>query len=206
MENLGEYLKKLREEKGISCEQVFEDLRLREDKIRLMEENRFHEIGPYGMVKALVNKYAGYLEGDPAAVLEELNVMLPERAKGEFKPKKPVHEKKILLSTNFLWLIGIVVIVAVLAAILWHAYTRGWLEMPDFFKASSADTTVVSQRGAESTEPDPMRLRQKQISESLAREEAGRQAGGDDAQDAIRDTTDYLGRILGPSQVNVPLP
>ncbi|MGC9362862.1 MAG: helix-turn-helix domain-containing protein, partial [Candidatus Syntrophosphaera sp.] len=194
------------EERGISYTQVFEDLRLREEIIRLMEDNRFFEIGPHGMVRALMFKYAGYLEADLDAVMNELNVMMPEHAKGEFKPKRPVREKKILLSTNFFWLIGIILIVAILAAILWHAYTRGWLEMPDVFRASSADTTVVQTPETEPAEPDPMRVRQRQISESLARENPTLPDGEEEVLDAIRDSTDYLGRILGPSQVNVPLP
>jgi cytoskeletal protein RodZ len=206
MENLGEYLKKLREEKGISHQQVFEDLRLREEQLRLIEENRFSEVGPFGMVKALINKYASYLEADREAVLNELSVMMPEHAKREFKPKRPVKEKKILLSTNFLWLIGIIIIVVILGVILWSAYTRGWLEMPDFFKASSADTTVVERREISPAEPDSMRIRQRQISETLARQSYTEEPGEEEELEAIRDSTDYLGRILGPSQVNVPLP
>ena len=48
MENLGVYLQKLREEKGISYQKVFEDLRLREEQVRLIEENRFFELGHFG--------------------------------------------------------------------------------------------------------------------------------------------------------------
>ena len=58
MENLGSHLQKLREEKGISYDKVFEDLRLREDQLRLIEENRYFELGHFGFAKAMVHKYS----------------------------------------------------------------------------------------------------------------------------------------------------
>ncbi len=80
MENLGVYLQKLREEKGISYQKVFEDLRLREEQVHLIEENRFFELGHFGFTKALVHRYARYLEADLDEVMAELRVMVPENA------------------------------------------------------------------------------------------------------------------------------
>lgn len=205
MEDLGAHLRKLREEKGLSYDKVFEDLRLREDQVRLMEENRFFELGPVGMARAMVHKYASYLEADLEEVITELKVMLPDHIQREFKPKKAVKEKKILLSPNFLWLIGIILFVALLGTVLWHAYTRGWLETPDIFKPSAADTTIVEDRKPEEAKPDPMRDRQKQISAALGRQSFESTSVSDLETKAVQDSTDHLGQILGPSQVNVPL-
>ncbi|MBW6513502.1 MAG: helix-turn-helix domain-containing protein [Candidatus Syntrophosphaera sp.] len=205
MENLGAQLRKLREDKGLSYAKVQEDLLLRELQIRLMEDNRFSELGPSGLARAMVHKYAAYLEADLNEVMAELKVMLPERINKEFKPKKVVKEKKILLSPNFLWLIGIILFVVVLGTILWHAYTRGWLETPDIFKSSAADTTVVVSKEHQEPKPDPMRDRQKQISEALGRQSSAPVSNAIRETIAVQDSTDHLGQILGPSQVNVPL-
>ncbi len=205
MENLGAYLNKLREAKGKTCKMVYEDLFLREEQIRQIEDNRFFELGPYGHAKAIVYKYAIYLEADVDAVMAELRVMLPEHTKKEFKPKKTVKEKKILLSPNFFWVIGIIAFVIVLSVILWHAYRQGWLKTPDLFKASSADTTAVVPQKTEKPKPDTLRNKMRQLSESVGKETASKPSGEKTGSHAVQDSTDYLGEILGASQVNVPL-
>lgn len=204
MENLGDYLRKLREDKGITLKQAFEDLRLREDQIRLIEENRFFELGPFGIVRAMVYNYTRYLEGDPDAALAELQVMMPENTKKEFKPRKEVRDKKILLSPNFFWLIGIILFVVLLASIVWYAYGQGWLKTPDIFRKSAADTTLVAEPVPEQPKTDSLRNRMRQLSSTQAKPSAST-ATGTSAAKAAPDSTDYLGELLGPSQVNVPL-
>ena len=70
MEDLGAYLKELREEKNISFDQIYEDLHLREEQIQLMEENRFSELGHLGFARAMVYNYARYMEADLDVLLE----------------------------------------------------------------------------------------------------------------------------------------
>ena len=125
MENLGKYLKDLRESRAIDYNQVYEDIRITQAQIEAMEENRLFDLGHYGFVKALIYNYARYLEADLDAVMREFMVMMPANTKKEFRPNKVVKEKKIMLSTNFLWTVGILVFVAILGSILFHSYRQG---------------------------------------------------------------------------------
>ena len=210
MENLGVYLQKLREEKGIGYQKVFEDLRLREEQVRLIEENRFFELGHYGFTKALVHRYARYLEADLDEVMAELRVMMPENTLKPARREAESKSGKIMLSPNLLWLIGIILFVAILGAILWHAHNQGWLKTPDFLKPEAADTTVVSKarqpkQEKQKPEPDPMRELQKKVSQSAT---AGGDAPGSQRQalsQALQDSTDHIGELMGASQVNLEL-
>ena len=205
MENLGAYLQKLREDKGLGYKQVFNDLRLREDQVHLIEDNRFLELGTFGMARAIIQKYARYLDADMNAVVSELSVILPEHISREFKPKKPVREKKILLSPNFFWTLGIILLVLVLASIVWYASRQGWLQMPEIFRKAPADSTLVQPRETEPPRPDSLRDRMRQLSTAPEHKPATGAGSGDTAERTLRDSTDYLGEILGPSSVNVPL-
>lgn len=205
MENLGAHLQKLREGRGISYKKVFEDLRIREDQVKLIEENRWFELGPFGMVKALVFNYARYLEADVDEVMAELKVMMPEHTKKEFRSRPHEKQKKILLSTNFFWMIGILIVVVILGSILLYAHTRGWLKTPDLFKASAADTTIVKSEESETPMTDSLRLKMRLLSESINSGQEELENPAEPSTNALGDTTDYLGKILGNSPVNVPI-
>lgn len=205
MENLGAYLQKIREEKGISSKKVFADICLREEQLRQIEEDRLSELGTFGIAQAIVRKYALYLQADVPAVMKEMALLIPEHDKREFKPKQPVRNKKILLSPNFFWLIGIILFIVALATIVWHAHQQGWLKTPEIFKKAVPDSTLVQKAETEPVQPDSLRDRMRQLSTRGAAN-PGRNSADTDAQTrALSDSTDYLGRILGPSKVNVPL-
>lgn len=205
MEDLGAYFHKLREAKGKTYKKIFEEIRLREDQVKLLEENRFFELGPYGIAKAMVYRYARYLDADVDAVMAELQVMLPEATHKEFRPQRTEKQKKIMLSTNFLWTLGIIIFVLILASILWYSYSHGWLKAPDIFQASAADTTVVEKRKPEELKPDSLRLKMRDLSQSINAAGTVKTSDQGKTDKAIQDSTDYLGNILGPSQVNVPI-
>ena len=97
MEDLGKYLKEYREEKGIEHITVYSDIRLREEQVKMMEENRFFELGPYGVVKATVFNYARYLGADLDAVMNELKILVPETTKNHHKPSPPAKQEDYAL-------------------------------------------------------------------------------------------------------------
>ncbi|HNQ44092.1 MAG TPA: helix-turn-helix domain-containing protein [Candidatus Cloacimonadota bacterium] len=204
MEDLGKYLLSRRESLGISYQRVWEDIRIREEHIKLLESNRLFEIGPYGVVKAIVFNYARCLEADINSVMAEFKVMMPEHTKKEFIPQRSIREKKILLSTNFLWTIGILIFVAILGGILLHSYRQGWLKTPDFF-ASTQDSTRVERKKADAieTKPDSLRMKMRILSETIPKSNTATDLTGKKAAPA--DTTDYIGNILNHSPLNVPI-
>jgi len=207
MENLGLYLKQFREDQGIEYITVYSDIRLREEQVKLMEENRFFELGPYGVVKAMVFNYARYLGADLDAVMTELKVLVPEVTKSHHRPARPRKQKKIMLSTNFLWGIGILVFVAILGGILFHAYNQGWLKTPQILKSAATDSLIVvpaEPPEPEQLAPDSTRLRMRQLTQELNAPPKEEPVKPKAAVKAIKpDSTDYINSFMGDSPVNV---
>ena len=205
MENLGKYFLELRLQRGYNYQDIWKELRFPENQIKAIEENRFAELGPYGIAKAVVYNYARFLEADLDAVMNAFSYIMPENAKPEFKPATPVKEKKIMLSTNFMWLIGILLIIIILGSILWYAYNQNWLKMPDFFASNKTDSTaVISKEEKEETKPDTLRQRLRAISEAIPQTNSVPTPKAE-TKNIPPDTTDYIGNILGDSPVNVPI-
>ena len=205
MENLGKYFLDLRLQQGYSYQDIWKELRFPENQIKAIEENHFAELGPYGIAKAVVYNYARFLEADLDAVMNAFSYLMPENAKPEFKPATPVKEKKIMLSTNFMWLIGILLIIIILGSILWYAYNQNWLKMPDFFASNKTDSTAVMiKEEKEETKPDTLRQRLRAISEAIPQTN-NVPIPKSETKTVPPDTTDYIGNILGDSPVNVPI-
>jgi cytoskeletal protein RodZ len=150
----------------------------------------------------LVYNYARYLEADLDMVMDELKILMPETKKRDFVPHRTIKEKKIMLSTNFLWLVGIVIIAAILGSILLHSYRQGLLVTPDFFpKDKEKQETEVTNEDV-SEQPDTLQIRMRMLSESVPNNEPTEST---DQERTIYDNTDYLGEILGESPVNVEI-
>lgn len=210
MENLGGHLQNLREEQGISYQKVFDDLRIREEQVRIIEENRFFELGPFGFSKAMVYNYARYLGADLDEVMAEFKVMVPEHTKKPTQTDLGTKEHKILLSPNLLWLFGIILFVMILAGILRYAYSQGQLQTPDFLKRQTADSTAVKkastaepEQESKKPEPDLMREIQKSITQNIPAHHEEEKREEQTQRKPVQDSTDHVGELLGPSQVSL---
>ncbi|MDD2596648.1 MAG: helix-turn-helix domain-containing protein [Candidatus Cloacimonetes bacterium] len=201
MESLGKYLRELRLQRDLSYDTVWQDIRLAEQNIRALEENRLFDVGNYGYVKAMVFNYARYLEADVDKVMAELKIMMPENTKKEFTPRKTLKESKIMLSTNFLWTVGILIFVAILGSILLYSYNQGWLQTPELFERHTEVAESPEVKTDEEQKPDSMRMRMRILSESIPQSNVTQDRKSTDS--VPRDTTDYIGNILGKSPVNV---
>ena len=205
MEDLGKYFSELRAERGFDYAKIWQDIRLSEAQIKAVEENRLWELGEYGYIKTLIYNYARYLEADTQKVMAHFRLLMPESSKQEFIPQRALKEKKILLSTNFLWTIGILIFVALLGSILFSAHRQGKLKAPVFFEKKSEVAQPETKLRPETEKPDSLRLRMRELSESMVAAPAGVEESAAAKKTAIQDTTDYVGRILGDSPVNVPV-
>jgi cytoskeletal protein RodZ len=79
MENLAKYFEELRIKRDLPYGKIWEDLRLPQDKIKLIESGDFEALGEYGIRKAMIYNYARYLEADLTAVMDEFNRLYPLR-------------------------------------------------------------------------------------------------------------------------------
>jgi cytoskeleton protein RodZ len=113
MESLGKYLKKERETRKISLKEVAKNIKVREQFLRSVEEDRHDLLPSPTYVKGFLSAYAKYLGLDPNEVILRYENFL----KGEPVPRQEVpSEEKILWRTKYLWGIGGVIVVGVVAS------------------------------------------------------------------------------------------
>ncbi len=113
MESLGKYLKKERENRKISLKEVAKNIKVREQFLRSVEEDRHDLLPSPTYVKGFLSAYAKYMGVDPNEVILRYENSLKE----EPVPRQEVPSKgKILWSSKYLWGIGGVIIVGVVAS------------------------------------------------------------------------------------------
>ncbi len=113
MESLGKYLKKERENRKISLKEVAKNIKVREQFLRSVEEDRHDLLPSPTYVKGFLSAYAKYLGLDPNEVILRYENFL----KGEPVPRQEVpSEEKITWSTKYLWGIGGVIVVGMVAS------------------------------------------------------------------------------------------
>lgn len=184
---------------------VYTDIRLKEELVKMIEENRFFELGPHGMVKAMVFNYARYLGADLNEVKKELKILVPEATHKLQRPQKDKKEKKILLSTNLLWALGIAVFVLILASIVYHAYINGWLTPPPIFNnASDSTKTQIITPIEEPSLPDSSRAKMLELTKELNKEKKSEEKKDSDKKQENKktDNTDYINTFMEGSPVN----
>ena len=206
MENPGIYLKGLREAANLSYQQIYEETRIRIDQMLLIEAGKIRELGDYGYARAIVHGYARFLDADMDRVMQTFATYYPDDLRSGYNAPTLPKEKRIMLSTNFLWSVLISVLCLSLAFILYFSYQRGYLKTPEFFKHSKADSVAVD-TPPQGTKPDSLRTRLLQIRDSLPETDQDGQTPNKPIQrrPASRDTTDYIGIYLGDSPVNTDL-
>lgn len=132
MKEIGEYLKASREEKGISIEEVSEDLKLDYFAIAQVEEGNKNVFKDIYELRTFVQQYSKYLCLDVDKITEEFNEFLFEYTSKipiieDTEPKEEVSKKKVaspytledsIKKTNNKKTIIIVSIVAVVVLII----------------------------------------------------------------------------------------
>jgi transcriptional regulator with XRE-family HTH domain len=113
MESLGKYLKKERENRKISLKEVAKNIKVRENFLRSVEEDRHDLLPSPTYVKGFLSAYAKYLGLDPNEVILRYENFF----KGEPVPREEVpSEEKISWSKKYLWGIGGVIVVGMVAS------------------------------------------------------------------------------------------
>lgn len=206
MEDLGSYLKGLRESAGISHREIYDEIRIRPDQLILIEAGQIHDLGDFGFARAIVYSYARYLNADLDSVMQAFSSFYPEDLRQDFKTPTLPREKRVMLSTNFLWSLLISVLSIILALILYYSYQKGYLKTPEFFQSSKPDSIAVRTKVPE-TQPDSIRTRLLRIKNSLPEDDASPHPAiqATPKTTTKRDTTDYLGTYLGDSPANIDL-
>lgn len=117
MESLGEYLKREREFRNISLEEISRKTKIRENILKGLEEDRIDSLASPVFVKGYLKAYAGYVGLDPNEVVLRYEASLREEK--EPPVKKTVEDtprqwslKYIVLPVSVLLLVGIFLFLA----------------------------------------------------------------------------------------------
>jgi len=106
LKEIGEALKKTREENGISLEEAAEDLKFRASQIKKIEDGDFKSFKDVFYLKHFIKEYAKYLGLDPNELIDNFNEFVfdytskipTEDIKRVINKKKKKEDKKIIAS------------------------------------------------------------------------------------------------------------
>jgi cytoskeleton protein RodZ len=115
MESLGKYLKKERESRKISLKELSKNIKIREQFLKAVEEDRHDLLPSPTYVKGFLSAYAKYLGLDPNEVIIRYENFL----KGEPVTRPEVSSgEKMLWNRKYLWMIGGVIVVGLVVIYL----------------------------------------------------------------------------------------
>jgi len=148
MESLGQYLKKLREERGFALEDVAEETKLREKYLRALEQDRFEALPAEVYAKLFLKVYAQFLKIDKKELYSRYE---SQRTPAQRKAVPTTPERK-LPRARWLPLGGILVLVLVAVVLLSTSREkRGQSQPPTIAEETETlpDTTVPSENQIE---------------------------------------------------------
>jgi cytoskeletal protein RodZ len=201
MESLGQYLTSLREERNLSVEKVSAEIRLSVSQLTNIENNQLSQFGNYGLARAMVYTYIRFLEADEKTAMYLFDQILPPQVQTQFFSQTPLKEKKVLISTNFIWLITIILIVIILGTIILISYNKGYLRRPfDSIKTEIDTIKIAVPKVEEQVKQDTLRMRLLQIAKESEKpqsiEKSKKKVITKKPKSTVIDTTDYVNGLL----------
>jgi cytoskeletal protein RodZ len=205
LDNLGQYLRELREEKNLTITAVQKDTKLSLEQIDSMETNRLTRLGNHGIARAMVYTYVRFLGADEAKAMYLFDLGWPPLKHTKFNPQTPLKEKKVLISTNFIWMISIIILAVILGSIIWISYTKGYLKRPfDSLKKSRDSLTTELPVVQKVEKQDTVRTRMLEIARTQVASKDSvnkiKQPKPKDSKTAFSDTTDYENGLIFDSK------
>jgi len=156
--NIGQYLSSIRNEKNLTLEEISEITKIKTRILEAIEDNKFDDLGGHGYAKALIVTYSKALGTDEKPVLK----MFDESYTGiQLKYSRPLPDqdrKKYHFHMNFIYIVLLVVLIAVLAYFTIQLYKEGKLTSPIFkiFSGNKTETTEVLKDSLEIETDDPV--------------------------------------------------
>ncbi len=122
MRELGEYLRQMRQNRGVSLEEVAEATKINLKYLRALEEGEYDILPPEVYVRGFLAAYADYLGIDPEELYARYEADLPKRRRRTIAPKPAAYEEsaRVKPSIGELWQSAkaIPVVVYVIAAVV----------------------------------------------------------------------------------------
>jgi cytoskeletal protein RodZ len=130
MQKIGSYLKQIREERKLSLKTINDKTKIRIDYLEDIENNTFKILDNYGVARVIVCSYGKALNAPEKEVLYLFDETYPHEHSHTFSPQKDIKEKKILISFNLLYIVGISALVLIITFSLINLYKNGSFGSP----------------------------------------------------------------------------
>lgn len=210
MDTIGSYLKALREEQHLTFDELQHETRMSIQILMDIEDDHLENIGGYGYARAIVYTVIRALNADEEKALALFDASYPKEMTTKFKPRIPIKENKILISTNFLYLLGIILLIVILGFIVIKAY-QTYKQTPGsgstiFHRAIiKSDTVKVVPQKPVVVKPDTVRMKLLQVKKNVTtvpKQSSPVKAKSKAKSSALADTTDYVNDLLFHNQDN----
>ncbi len=191
METIGKYLKDAREAKDLSIDDVSEATRIKVAFLECIEKDDFSPIGGFGYAKVMLATYAKSI----GANVEKVMALFEQYYDSDDFEMKPLHlksreQKKLLLPGNIFSILFLIVVVVVLTVVVVNLYKKGLLDFSMGKQLEKSPTEQVE------PEPKPEPVNEEPEPTVTSHPEPVREQQIVIDRDALRDTVDYVDRIL----------
>jgi len=122
MENIGDYLKEIRESSKLTVENVSNQTKIKTYIIEQIENNDFAAIGDVGFIKIMVITYCRAIEGDEGLVQNKLTQMFDAPSEPPIKIAGAKNEKAVIISPNVIYFILLGILIICLTVAIIHLY------------------------------------------------------------------------------------
>lgn len=199
--SIGQYLKSVREEKGLTFSKLSKMTCISERYLADVENDKFDDMGGLGYAKVMTISYAKALGANDKLVLHMFNSRYVKPIPRTLY-KREQQPKKFMIPTSLFSILLLVILIVVLTMVITKLYKNGDLAFPfrgkaEIIKAEKADILKLPQKNTLS------------LYDSLEGEKSKDQADKADLEavkavqidiSALRDSTDYADKYLFKSK------
>jgi len=143
MRSVGEYLKSIRLQKGISRKDLERETKIRMSFIDAIEEGHWETLPDYAVVNGFVKNIASYLGEDSYKVLAMLRRDYPPK-NVPINPKPDVS-KSFSWSPKFTFLVGIGIVILVLVSYLTFQYVN-FIKAPSLIINTPTENQIINEK------------------------------------------------------------
>jgi cytoskeletal protein RodZ len=180
MESFGAYLKSLREEKGLSLEEIAESTKIAVSNLDFLEKDRFDLLPPRVFVKGFVRSYVQELGLNPEEVLKKFEEFTRQGELDDYEAEMPMFNevpstsRSFITSRWFTWLLTAAGVLAI-SVLLLTGVSRLLSWVGDFRSTGPTVTTVrPANQGEDSADTQPSRDVGKTTFSEPPRKQAGK--------------------------------
>ncbi len=100
MRELGEYLRQMRENRGVSLEEVAEATKVNIRFLQALEEGQYDILPPEVYIRGFLRAYGEYLGIDPEELFTRYEAEKPKKKKRLFAPKPDIQPQRVIEATR----------------------------------------------------------------------------------------------------------